>query len=105
MSDPALMAVFHKIHMQTEADRLRAELEQTRAALEQARADRDLLAGLWLATVPPDVLTEMLPADRDSRNLLAAVLASVDLQPSAAAHTAAGRAVIERIVADAGGAR
>ncbi len=90
---------------EAEVARLHAALEQARAELTQTRADRDLLAGLWLATVPMDVLPGLLPADRDSRNLLAAVLAEVDLHPNGAAHTDAGRAVIERIVADAGGAR
>lgn len=87
------------------AETAEAEVARLTVALAQARADRDLLAGLWLATAPMDMLTETLPADRDSRNLLAAVLAEVDLHPNGAAHTDAGRAVIERIVADAGGAR
>ena len=84
---------------------LRARAEAAEAALAQARADRALLAGLWLATVPPDVLPTLLPADPGDRDRLASALDAVDLQTSAGSHTAAGRAIIARVVAAAGGAR
>ena len=83
----------------------RARAEAAEVALAQAHADRALLIGLWLATVPPDVLPALLPADPGDRDRLAAALDAVDLQASAGSHTAAGRAVIGRIVAAAGGAR
>lgn len=86
--------------------RLLARAEAAEAALAQAHADRTLLAGLWLATVPPDVLPTLLPVDPGDRDRLAAALDAVDLQTSAESHTAAGRAIIARIVAEtAGGAR
>ena len=80
-----------------------AEIDSLRAELAQARADRALLAGLWLGTVPHDVLPALLPTDPTDRDRLAAVLDAVDLQASEAAHIAAGRAVIARIVAEMGG--
>lgn len=87
-----------------EAAEQRAEAAE--AALAQARADRALLTGLWLATAPPDVLPALLPVDPGDRDRLAAALDAVDLQASAGSHTAAGRAIIARIVAEtAGGAR
>ncbi len=76
-----------------------------RERLAQAHADRALMAGLWLATAPPDVLPALLPADPGDRDRLAAALDAVDLQASAGSHTAAGRAIIARVVAAAGGAR
>ena len=91
--------------------RARAEAAEQRAesaevALAQAHADRTLLAGMWLATVPPDALPALLPADPGDRDRLAAALDAVDLQASAESHTAAVRAIIARIVAEmAGGAR
>lgn len=90
--------------------RTRAEAAEQRAesaeiALAQAHADRTLLIGLWLATVPPDVLPTLLPADPGDRDRLASALDAVDLQTSAGSHTAAGRAIIARVVAAAGGAR
>ena len=94
-----------------DALRARAEAAEQRAeaaeaALAQAHADRTLLTGLWLATVPPDVLPALLPADLGDRDRLAAALDAVDLQASAGSHTAAVRAVIGRIVAEtARGAR
>ena len=86
---------------------VRAEaLDEAHAEVAQARTDRTLLTGLWLATVPPDVLPTLLPADPGDRDRLAAALDAVDLQASAGSHTAAGCAVIGRIVAEtAGGAR
>jgi len=87
------------------ADAAEQRAEAAEAALAQAHADRTLLTGLWLATVPPDVLPTLLPADPGDRDRLAAALDAVDLQASAGSHTAAGRAVIARIVAAAGGAR
>jgi hypothetical protein len=93
------------------AFRTRAEAAEQRAeaALAQARADRTLLIGLWLATVPPDVLPTLLPADPGDRDRLASALDAVDLQVSAGSHTAAAREVIGRIVRAvaemAGGAR
>lgn len=80
-------------------------VEAAEAALAQAHADRTLMTGLWLATAPPDVLPALLPADPGDRDRLAAALDAVDLQASAGSHTAAGRSVIARIVAAAGGAR
>ena len=96
-----------------ERDALRARAEASEAALAaaraevaQARADRALLTGLWLATVPPDVLPALLPADPGDRDRLAAALDAVDLQSGTESHTEAGRAVIGRVVAEtAGGAR
>ena len=88
------------------AEAAEAALAAAQAELTQARADRTLIAGLWLGTVPHDVLPALLPADRDSRDRLTAALDAVDLPPSAEAHTAAGAAVIARIVAEtAGGER
>jgi hypothetical protein len=83
----------------------RTRAEAAEAALAQAHADRTLMTGLWLATAPPDVLPALLPADPGDRDRLAAALDAVDLQASAGSHTAAGRSVIARIVAAAGGAR
>ena len=83
----------------------RTRAEAAEAALAQAHADRTLMTGLWLATVPPEVLPTLLPADPGDRDRLAAALDAVDLQATAGSHTAAGRAVIGRIVAAAGGAR
>jgi hypothetical protein len=80
-------------------------LDDAHAELAQARADRALLIGLWLATVPPDVLPALLPADPGDRDRLAAALDAVGLQSGTGSHTAAGRSVIARIVAAAGGAR
>ncbi len=90
---------------EAERDALRARAEAAEAALAQAHADRTLMTGLWLATAPPDVLPALLPADPGDRDRLAAALDAVDLQASAGSHTAAGRSVIARIVAAAGGAR
>jgi len=73
------------------------------AALAQARADRALLAGLWLGAVPHDVLPTLLPTDQGDRDRLAAALDAADRQTGAEARTAAGRAVIARIVAEMGG--
>lgn len=91
----------------TECDDLRARLTAAEAALAaaqaelaQARADRTLMTGLWLGTIPHDVLPALLPADLDSRDRLTAALDAVDLQPSAEARTAAGRAVVARIVTE-----
>ncbi len=95
------LAEYDALRARAEAAEQRAEA--TEAALAQTRSDRDLMTGLWLATAPMDMLTETLPADRDSRNLLAAVISELDLHPTGAAHTDAGRAVIERIVAEMGG--
>lgn len=82
-----------------------AALAAARAEVAQAHADRALLIGLWLATVPPGVLPTLLPADPGDRGRLAAALDAAELQASAESHTAAGRAVIGRIVATAGGVR
>ncbi len=87
------------------AEAAEAALAAARAEVAQAHADRTLMTGLWLATAPPDVLPALLPADPGDRDRLAAALDAVDLQPSAGSHTAAGRSVIARIVAAAGGAR
>ena len=91
-----------------EALRARAEAAEQRAeaaeaALTQARADRTLMAGLWLVTVPPRELPALLPTDQGDRDRLAAALDAVDRQPGAEARIAAGRAVIARIVAETGG--
>lgn len=84
----------------------RTRAEAAEAALAQAHADRTLMTGLWLATAPPDVLPTLLPTDPGDRDRLADALDAVDLQASAGSHTAAGRAIIARIVAEtAGGAR
>ena len=86
----------------------RAEAAEQRAEaaereLAQARADRTLMAGLWLGTVPHDVLPALLPTDQGDRDRLAAALDAADRQTGAEARTAAGRAVIARIVAETGG--
>ena len=91
--------------LRTRAEAAEQRAESAETALAQAHADRTLLTGLWLATVPPDVLPTLLPADPGDRDRLAAALDAVDLQASAGSHTAAGRSVIARIVAAAGGAR
>ena len=80
-----------------------AEIASLRAELAQARADRALMAGLWLVTVPPRELPALLPTDQADRDRLAAALDAVDRQTGAEARTAAGRAVIARIVAEMGG--
>lgn len=100
---PLIVEQLRSFRTRAEAAERRAEAAE--AALAQARADRALLIGLWLATVPPDVLPALLPADPGDRDRLVAALDAVDLQASAGSHTAAGRAVIGRIVAAAGGAR
>ena len=81
----------------------RARAEAAERELAQARADRALLAGLWLITVPPRELPALLPTDQGDRDRLAAALDAVDRQPGAEARIAAGRAVIARIVAEMGG--
>ena len=92
--------------LRTRAEAAEQRAKAAEAALAQARADRTLLAGLWLATVPPDVLPTLLPADPGDRDRLAAALDAVDLQSGTESHTAAVRAIIARIVAEtAGGAR
>ena len=91
--------------LRTRAESAEQRAEAAEIALAQAHADRTLLAGLWLATVPPDVLPTLLPADPGDRDRLVAALDAVDLQSGTASHTAAVRAVIGRIVAAAGGAR
>jgi hypothetical protein len=92
--------------LRTRAEAAEQRAEAAEAALAQARADRALMTGLWLATVPPDVLPTLLPADPGDRDRLVAALDAVDLQSGTASHTAAARAVIARIVAEtAGGAR
>lgn len=80
-----------------------AEIASLRAELAQARADRALLVGLWLGAVAPRVLPAILPTDPGDRERLVAALDAVNLQPSAEACIAAGRAVIARIVAETGG--
>ena len=92
-------------HLQAEREAAEQRAEAAEIALAQAHADRALMTGLWLATVPPDVLPALLPADPGDRDRLAAALDAVDLQASSGSHTAAVRAVIGRIVAAAGGAR
>ena len=87
------------------AEAAEAALAAARAEVAQARADRALLTGLWLATVPPDVVPTLLPADPGNLDRLAAALEAVDLQSGTESHTAAVRAIIARIVAAAGGAR
>lgn len=84
---------------EAEAARWEARAEAMAAELAQARADRALLAGLWLGAVAPRVLPAILPADPGDRERLVAALDAVNLQPSAEACIAAGRAVIARIVA------
>jgi hypothetical protein len=91
--------------LRTRAEAAEQRAEAAEAALAQAHADRALMTGLWLATVPLEVLLALLPADPGDRDRLADALDAVDLQASAGSHTAAGRAVIGRIVAAAGGAR
>lgn len=103
-------ALTHYVERTDECVRaLVARAEAAEAALAQAHADRTLLIGLWLATVPPDVLPTLLPADPGDRDRLASALDAVDLQVSAGSHTAAAREVIGRIVRAvaemAGGAR
>ena len=93
---------------EVDALRTRAEAAEQRAEaaereLAQARADRTLMAGLWLGTVPHDVLPALLPTDQGDRDRLAAALDAADRQTGAEARTAAGRAVIARIVAETGG--
>ena len=99
----AIVSTVNRLRTRAEAAEQRTEAAE--AALARARADRALMTGLWLATVPPDVLPTLLPADPGDWDRLAAALDAVDLQASAGSHTAAGRAVIARIVAAAGGAR
>lgn len=82
-----------------------AEVARLRAELAQVQTDRALMAGLWLITVPHDVLPTLLPTDQGDRDRLAAALDAVDLQPSGAARIAAARAVVERVAAQGGGAR
>lgn len=92
--------------LRTRAEAAEQRAEAAEAALAQAHADRTLLAGLWLATVPLEVLPALLPVGPGDRDRLADALDAVDLQASAGSHTAAGRAIIARIVAEtAGGAR
>lgn len=80
-----------------------AEVARLRAELAQVQTDRALMAGLWLITVPHDVLPTLLPTDQGDRDRLAAALDAADRQTGAEARTAAGRAVIARIVAEMGG--
>ena len=90
------------------AEAAEAALAAARAEVAQAsaHADRSLLIGMWLATVPPDVLPTLLPTDPGDLERLAAALEAVDLQSGTESHTAAVRAIIARIVAEmAGGAR
>lgn len=103
-----LLSTVDAVRAERDTATARAEAAEQRAEalaaeLAQARADRALLAGLWLGTVPPDVLPALLPTDPGDRDRLAAALDAVDLQASEAAHIAAGRAVIARIVAEMGG--
>ena len=95
--------------LRARAEAAEQSAEAAEAALALAQADRALMAGLWLATVPPDVLPALLPADPGDRDRLASALDAVDLQVSAGSHTAAAREVIGRIVRAvaemAGGAR
>lgn len=89
--------------LRARAEAAEAEVERLRAELAQAQADRALMAGLWLTTMPPRARPALLPADQVDRDRLAAALDAVDLQPSWEARIAAGRAVVERVAADAKG--
>ena len=93
---PMIAARLRDFRTRAEAAEQRAEAAE--AALAQAHADRTLLIGLWLAAVPLDVLPTLLPADPGDRDRLVAALDAVDLQSGTASHTAAGRAIIARIV-------
>lgn len=104
----ALWSAMDELEPVLDAATARAKAAEQRAEaaereLAQARADRTLMAGLWLVTVPPRVLPAILPINPGDRERLVAALDAVDLQPSAEACIAAGRAVIARIVAEMGG--
>lgn len=91
--------------LRTRAEAAEAALAAARAEVAQVLADRALMTGLWLATVPPDVLPVLLPVDLGDRKRLATALDAMDLLARAGSHTAAARAVIARMAAEtAGGA-